>query len=56
MLIPCENVSISPGVPPQADLQKSTTSYGDSSFSSALLQKTLDHPKLCLKLSFCAAC
>jgi len=56
MLIAAEKVSTSPGVPRQDDLQKSTTPYVDISFSSALLQKSFDHPKLDLKLSFSAAC
>jgi hypothetical protein len=56
MLIAAENVSPSPGAPRQDDLHKSTTSYMDISLSSALLQKSIDHPKLDLKLSFSAAC
>jgi hypothetical protein len=56
MLIAPEHASTSPSLPPKDDLHQSTTSYVDISFSSALLQKSFDHPKLDLKLSFSAAC
>ena len=56
MLIAPENASTSPGLPPEDDLHQSTTSSAALSFSSALVQKSFDTPKLALKLSFSAAC
>jgi hypothetical protein len=56
MLIAPENMSTSPGAPPQEDLHKSTKTYATLSFSAALVQKSFHDPKLHLKLSFSAAC
>jgi hypothetical protein len=56
MLIAPENMSTSPGAPPQEDLHKSTKTHATLSFSAASVQKSFHDPKLHLKLSFSAAC